>query len=92
MVKGLVRTGVSVGFAYGVYSFARKFWGKEIDAAIEAAVNKSKEVGSNLAKKAPELKASMQEIKSTAQHVGGDLAKKTPELKASMQDLSHKAM
>jgi hypothetical protein len=74
MLKALIRTGVTAGFMYGVYSIARKFWGSEIDNAIDTAKSKVvetakaqfKNVNHEVGKHGKELTASMQDLSRKA--------------------------
>jgi len=66
MLKAIARAGLAVGFAYGVYSVARKFWGSEIDAALDRAKSTAKDIGSDLARKDKAVTNGMEHISRKA--------------------------
>jgi len=70
MVKALVRTGIAMGFVYGVYSVAQKFWGPQLDAALDRVKKSTKELGSDFAQKKDKvLTASLEEVSSAKKAV-----------------------
>jgi hypothetical protein len=78
MIKGLIRTGFTVGFVYGVYSLARLFWAEEIDDAVGSAIDTAKSRG--------------KELLNRGKEAGQDVLNRSPELKASVNEISRKAM
>lgn len=66
MLKALIRTGVLAGFSYGVYTLARKYWGNEIDQALDKAKSTAKDIGKDLTRKDKAVTSSVEDLSRKA--------------------------
>lgn len=66
MLRGIIRSGLMIGAAYGAYYAARKYWGTDFDKAIDSAKSMAMDIGRDFTRKEKAVTSSVEDLSRRA--------------------------